>query len=489
MIEKKKSPEVVGDLRPIAITPIFSKLLESIIRKQILSDIGPSLHKHQFGGLKGSSTEHYMSGLLQDVYCMKQKKLTPILLMWDFSSAFNCLLHQQVVSSAASLGVRQPLLRLLASYLSGRKTVVHWDEACSSARPCNGGSGQGTLLSVILFIIAVDQLIKKIEAEIEAQEGVVKHDGVAAVRLFVDDTAVLLGVDSTRLPTGPDGSKVWQDVDGRVSAYCDCVEAFSSSTGMRLNAGKTTALVFDPSVKFPVEVVTDPKTGKRSECQILESSSGHKIVKTSTAKLLGLTLDEGLKYHDLVRKKLSSANKALWSLRRLKKHTVNKSHLRSVYISYVRSTLEFSLPAVWPCLLKGDRDDLERVQKRATKIILNSGWTPLSPNYIDYDERLRQLDLEPLVDRWQNSFVAFAKKLEFDPRFSRYIVPRFTRDIRDPDYYFVPMMRTETLKRAPLRHVAIELNKLTSDVTARRREWDRKHGKHLAVAANVDDVG
>lgn len=480
LIEKKKSPENLSDLRPIAITPIFSKLLESIVRKDILDDILPSLNKQQFGGLKGSSPEHYISGLIQDIFVMKEKKLVPILLMWDFSSAFNCLLHRQVIDSAAALGLRQPLIRLLASYLSGRMTVVRWENARSSPRPCRGGSGQGTLLSMILFLIAVNQLVKNIEAEIKSEEGC--HETSSVVRLFVDDTAVLVGVDGRFLPTDISGRKVWSDTDGRIAKYCQVVSDFSNSTGMRLNESKTVALVFDRSVDFPSERIILPD-GKISKRVVLETASGELLTKVETAKLLGVVLDSDLKFHSFVKKKVSSANKALWGLRRIKSYSVNQKHLTSAYISYVRSTLEYALPAVWPCLNGDDIDQLERVQKQATKVILSSGWTPLAKDYVDYDTRLEKLGLQRLSDRWSESFDRFAEKLEFDQRFSKYIKHWFTRDTRDPDIYLIPRMTTEHRKTALLRQVIIRLNKLKSTEDQRRRIWNRKYANAVTTSS------
>ena len=443
-----------------------------LVQVDLLNDIEKTLHPHQFGGLKGSSPEHYLGGLLQDAANMKEKKLTPVLLMWDFSSAFNCLLHEQVIASAAALGVRQPLLRLLASYLSERKTVVKWQETRSSSRPCRGGSGQGTLLSVILFVIAVDHLLKTLQAEIDSAEGHIRHEGVSVPRLFVDDTAVLIGIDSSKLPTDLNGNKLWSDVDGRVGRYCRVLEEFSSSTGMLLNQGKTTALVMDSSIKFPLERYVEQ--GKTKFRQVLESARGHSITKTPTAKLLGVVLEEGMKFHDFVSKKTKSANKALWGLRRIRGHSVSQKHLRSAYISYVRSTLEYGIPAVWKSLTQGDIDDLEQVQKRATKIILNSGWTPLSKGYIEYEDRLKMLQLTKLEERWNAAFTDFAKKLEFDHRFARYIQPRLTRDVRDRQPYFVQRMGTDQRRNSPLRQAVIVLNSLESTVDERRAEWHRR---------------
>ena len=470
---KKGGPRLVAHLRPIALTPIFSKVLEGIVRLDILDDIRAKLDGNQYGGMKGSSPEHYMSGLLQDIFNMKEKNLVPVLLMWDFSAAFTSMQHQQVLASAADLNLRQPLLRLLASYLSGRTTVVRWGEAASSARPCRGGSGQGTLLSVILFVIAVDQLIKQLKAKIRELEGPVQHDGVAAVRLFVDDSAVLLTVDPAKLPVDAQGRRVWRDVDGRVAAYCSVVESFSASTGMRLNQSKTEALVFDPSIVFPLELRPD-KNGVRKPVQILESALGQKIVRVPSAKLLGIVLETGLKFNDFVAKKTSSAHKALWGLRRIKQHKVTAAHLTSAYISYVCSTLEFGMSAIWPCLTRQNVEALERVQKQATKIILDTGWTPVCPNYVAYEERLRRLGLQKLSDRWQETLNRFALKIEFDDRFSRYIQRRFVQSLRDPAPYFLTTVSSARSNSTPLRAAIRYLNSLQTSPEKRKAAAAKK---------------
>ena len=182
-------------------------------------------------------------------------------------------------------------------------------------------------------------------------------------------------------------------------------------------------------------------------------------------------LDEKLKFHTFIRKKLSSANKALWGLRRIKNHAVSQDHLKAAYISYVRSTLEYSIPSVWKCLTGEDIDNLERVQKKATKIILGTGWTPLSAGYVDYDERLRRLGLERLSTRWIQTFNNFALKLEFDHRFSKYIKERWIRDVRNPSPYLICKASTVQRQKGPLRQACIFLNSLTSSVEQRRQRW------------------
>ena len=56
------------------------------------------------------------------------------------------------------LGLPGWLLRIIASYLSGRKLIVKYGKSESEKRSIKGGSPQGILLGVICFIIQMNDL-------------------------------------------------------------------------------------------------------------------------------------------------------------------------------------------------------------------------------------------------------------------------------------------------------------------------------------------
>ena len=65
-------------------------------------------------------------------------------------------------------------------------------------------------------------------------------------------------------------------------------------------------------------------------------------------------------------------------------------------MSYIRSSTEFALAPIIPMLGSGQITDIERIQKQATKIILNTPWYKINDNYIDYKQRLSILELETI---------------------------------------------------------------------------------------------
>ena len=77
--------------------------------------------------------------------------------------------------------------------------------------------------------------------------------------------------------------------------------------------------------------------------------------------------------------------------------------LKTIYVSFVRSLLEQSCTVWHSSLTDENRNDLERVQKCALKIILKN-------KYKNYQNALNLLELENLENRREFLCLKFAKK-------------------------------------------------------------------------------
>ena len=283
MIPKKKAPEVIKDLRPISITPFFSKLLESIVRPAILNSIEHTLQKEQFGGRPGSSVELHLAGLMHNLSVnMENPDIVTLAITVDFQAAFNSMQHNHIIESAHRLGVEDHVLRLLSSYLENRYTTVKWDDKISSERPARGGAGQGTLLSVILFIIAIDGLIEKLNQLIALNEEEGQYRSF--VRVYCDDIIVVVTFEKKWLKRDNTGKLIFSDIGGKLSKYLKAIEDYSVLSGMKLNRKKTYGIVFDPSKKhrvhFPQGSVHFP--------------GGEEIELCNSIKLIGFQISSNL---------------------------------------------------------------------------------------------------------------------------------------------------------------------------------------------------
>ena len=154
-----KSPNLLvqseDDLRNIAKTPWFSKLLENLLHDYILPFVEPYLDPGQCGGLKGSSATHYLIKLTDFLHRTLDKR-TPhcaVLATEDLSRAYNRGSHLLVVEDLFSMHLPGWLLAITCSYLSGRTMVLHYQRSKSSPQHLPGGFSAGTLFGGLFFVI------------------------------------------------------------------------------------------------------------------------------------------------------------------------------------------------------------------------------------------------------------------------------------------------------------------------------------------------
>ena len=99
-------------------------------------------------------------------------------------------------------------------------------------------------------------------------------------------------------------------------------------------------------------------------------SDSLEFVQVSTAKILGVTIRQDLKWNDHIDNITVKAAKSLYSLRQLKRAGVSCNDLLLFYCSAIRSVLEYTCMLFHRSLPRYLSEDLERIQKRAMGIIL-----------------------------------------------------------------------------------------------------------------------
>ena len=88
LVPKVSSPPSVQDLRPIAVTSIFSKILESYTLEWMIQDVLPSITPAQYGGLSNSSTIMALINLLHHWFQALEKPKTAISLIFGLYKSF-----------------------------------------------------------------------------------------------------------------------------------------------------------------------------------------------------------------------------------------------------------------------------------------------------------------------------------------------------------------------------------------------------------------
>ena len=129
----------------------------------------------------------------------------------------------------------------------------------------------------------------------------------------------------------------------------------------------------------------------------------------------------------------------------LRQFTSNREDLRAIYISFIRPTLEYCSQLWHPGLTKQLAKNIERVQKRACRIIIGY------ENYIDYTSACRDLNLDTLYKRRQAAFSKLATDILKDANHPLYPSAQLydsDRSMRRPRRFAVPRARSERYRKS-----------------------------------------
>ena len=156
--------------RPIAITLLNSKAIETIITKQRLTFLETNnlLSDQQYGFRKARSTGdllayavHAWSSALESC---GNSRVTSL----DISKAFDCVWHKGLLAKLPRFGLHHALMEWVGSFLSDRSMAIRVDGFLSNLHSINAGVPQGSVISPVLFILFIKDLLTSTSSSIHS---------------------------------------------------------------------------------------------------------------------------------------------------------------------------------------------------------------------------------------------------------------------------------------------------------------------------------
>jgi hypothetical protein len=421
VLHKTEDPRLVkneDDVRTISKTKFLSKVLESLLGGWLLPIVDPYLDPGQCGGLSKSSTNHYLIKLLDFVHSTldQQDPHAVALATLDLSKAYNRG-DSMVIQDLHDMHTPGWLLALLCSYLSSRAMVLRYQGATSSRRELPGGYGAGTWLGGFLFLIKFNGICLR--------PTIPRPSGNRAIQLkYVDDAtkAASINLKKSLIPdpkTRPfplnyheRTQMVIDPNENPLQHELDRFQAETTQHNFVTNKKKTFAMLFNNSRKlaFPPEF----------------TMGGDEFLEVKNhLKILGVMVQDDLRWGAQVKQMTTKASKKLWLLRRMKQLGVDESTIVTYWKSEGRCHLEYGVPVWNGGVTKGQQRDLQRVQRRAVAAITGS-------RRDDYTASCHRLGLEPDLGRRRLQLCrTFARRTAMKSRhqdlFTRLENPRQTR--------------------------------------------------------------
>ena len=413
-IQKKPQPDSEDQLRTISLAHFFSKVFEKFVILWLFFYVEDKLDPGQYGGLKGSSTTHYLVDFVNFILYNQDMKNPHMVLacMVDYSKAFNRMDHNTLITILSDMGVPGWLLRLVIAFLTNRTMILRYKGSSSSSKSLPGGGPHGTLLGLFLFLILINSagfhnLNNKL-GEIVTKVGGKRKPIERTHMKYVDDMTIAesINIQEKIVPhpdLNPDRPLTFHGRTGHylppekseVHSQILNLAGYSDSHKMKINVDKTKLMIFNPSKTVDIHPIIELD---HTQLEIVESM-----------KLLGVIVSSDMKWHLNTEYITKRGFSRIWILRRLKKYGVPRSELIDAYIQKVRSLLEMAVPVWNPALTRGDATSIERVQKSALRVILGD-------QYLSYNQAMATLELDNLESRREKRCVTFASKSAISSR-------------------------------------------------------------------------
>ena len=353
-IFKKGSKSSAGNYRPVSLTSVVCKIMESVIKDTIVAHLSASniIAPSQHGFMPGRSC---LTNLLEYL-----NKLTDIIdsgesadiVYLDFAKAFDKVPHKRLLAKLSASGINGNVLKWIEAWLTDRKQRVVLNGQCSDWDSVLSGVPQDSVLGPVLFIIFINDIDDATSPS-------------SSLWKFADDTK------SVQIIANEEDQELMQADINSLNNWADTWQMlFNADKCKVMHIGKN-----NPGFSYTMGG---------------HAPAGTVLEVTTCEKDLGILVHSSLKPSAQCAAAAKKANSVLGQMSRSLTYRDKDTWLK-LYRMYIRPHLENCAQA-WSPWTEADIDLIESVQRRAIRMT-----SDMKGN--TYEERLTEAKMFTLQQR------------------------------------------------------------------------------------------
>src|SRR6218665_3236690 len=263
----------IGNYRPISLTCIVCKVLESMMKIKNVEHLENNklIKISQHGFMKGRSCLTNLLDFFEEVYDELDTNNQVDLMYLDFAKAFDKVPHKRLIRKMQACGIQGSVLQWIIKWLKNRRQRVRIRGKDSERINVTSGVPPGSVLGPLLFVIYINDI----------DEGI-----VSKISKFVDDTKLCARVNNEE-----DANALRGDLDK--------LHKWSKDWNMPFNMDKCAVM----------------HVGRRN-CRFEYEMDNRRIRQTEEEKDLGVVIHDSAKPSRQCTEAAAKANKVLGMIRR-----------------------------------------------------------------------------------------------------------------------------------------------------------------------------
>ena len=340
-----------SNYRPIALTSCICKTMERMVNDRLVWFLESNnlIANVQCGFRRQRGTLDHLvrfETFIREAFIRKEHAVS---VFFDLESAYDTTWKYGIMNDLFDFGIRGRLAYFISAFMDERRFRVRVGSTRSDLYDQEMGVPQGSILSVTLFSIKINSIVKTVNPGVECS-------------LYVDDFVICFR------------SKHMHTIERQLQQVLDKLDVWSNQNGFKFSKSKTKCMHFSQLRNDR----TDPEL----------RLGGTLIEVVPQFKFLGLVFDSKLTFIPHIDYLFSKCQKAL-NLLKVAAHTdwgADRNVLMRLYRSHIRSKLDYGC-IVYGSARKSYIKRLDSIHNQGLRLVLGAFRTsPINSLYVEANE-------------------------------------------------------------------------------------------------------